>query len=67
MVLTTSLTYVPNSGYIYSDLGADLLGRITSPRAKDSSSTGAFSNRSACATRSIARPIQFAIALHQLK
>jgi len=28
MVLTTSLTYAPNQGYIYSDLGADLLGMI---------------------------------------
>jgi CubicO group peptidase (beta-lactamase class C family) len=28
MVLTTPLEYVPNSSYIYSDLGADLLGMI---------------------------------------
>jgi serine-type D-Ala-D-Ala carboxypeptidase len=28
MVLATSLTYVPNQGYIYSDLGADILGLI---------------------------------------
>jgi CubicO group peptidase (beta-lactamase class C family) len=28
MVLATSLTYRPNEGYIYSDLGADVLGMI---------------------------------------
>ncbi|MEO7502582.1 MAG: serine hydrolase [Gemmatimonadaceae bacterium] len=28
MVLTTNLAYVPNSAYVYSDLGADLLGMI---------------------------------------
>lgn len=28
MVLTTNLEYVPNSVYVYSDLGADLLGMI---------------------------------------
>jgi CubicO group peptidase (beta-lactamase class C family) len=28
LVLTTNLEYVPNSAYIYSDLGADLLGMI---------------------------------------